>query len=81
MTLSQVTDELANTQSHKNITNFISETLIMRYLPMAQMHQRVHSTKTNTIPWPESASERRLSAKLVPTFSDEGCRVVSLSLF
>jgi hypothetical protein len=33
-------------------------------------------------PWPESASERyrpsyrRLSAKLVPTFADRGCRVV-----
>jgi hypothetical protein len=35
------------------------------------------------IPWPESASElyqpndRRLSANLVPTFADRGCRVVS----
>jgi hypothetical protein len=34
-------------------------------------------------PWPESASElyrlsdRRLSAKLVPTFADRGCHVVS----
>jgi hypothetical protein len=34
-------------------------------------------------PWPESASElyrpsdRRLSAKLVPTFADIGCHVVS----
>jgi hypothetical protein len=34
-------------------------------------------------PWPESANElylpndSRLSAKLVPTFADRGCRVVS----
>jgi hypothetical protein len=39
--------------------------------------------KTRT-PWPESASElygprdRRLSAKLVPTFADRGCHVVSV---
>jgi hypothetical protein len=38
--------------------------------------------KTKT-PWPESASElyrpsySRLSAKLVPTFADRGCNVVS----
>jgi hypothetical protein len=36
-------------------------------------------------PWPESASElyrpsdRRLSAKLVLTFADRGCRVVSVT--
>jgi hypothetical protein len=36
-------------------------------------------------PWPESASElcrpndRRLSAKLVPTFADRGCHVVSVT--
>jgi hypothetical protein len=36
-------------------------------------------------PWPESASElyrpsdRRLSAKLVPTFVDKGCHVVSVT--
>jgi hypothetical protein len=35
-------------------------------------------------PWPEYASElygpsdRRLSAKLVPTFEDRGCHVVSV---
>jgi CBS-domain-containing membrane protein len=37
------------------------------------------------IPWPESASEpyrrsdRRMSAKLVPTFADGGCYVVSVT--
>jgi hypothetical protein len=37
------------------------------------------------IPWSESASElyqpsdRRLSAKLVPTFADRGCHVVSVT--
>jgi hypothetical protein len=36
-------------------------------------------------PWPESTSEiyrptdRRLSAKLVPTFADRGCHVVSVT--
>jgi hypothetical protein len=36
-------------------------------------------------PWPESASElyrpseRRLSEKLVPTFADRGCHVVSVT--
>jgi hypothetical protein len=36
-------------------------------------------------PWPESASklyrpsDRRLSAKLVPTFADGGCNVVSVT--
>jgi hypothetical protein len=36
-------------------------------------------------PWPESANElyrtsdRRLSAKLVPTFGDRGCHVVSVT--
>jgi hypothetical protein len=42
-------------------------------------------TKLKKAPWPESASElyrpsvRRLSAKLVPTFADRGCRVVSVT--
>jgi hypothetical protein len=30
-------------------------------------------------PWSESASDRRLSAKLVPTFADRGCHVVSMT--
>jgi hypothetical protein len=40
-------------------------------------------TKSKQTPWPYSASElyrprdRRLSAKLVPTLADRGCRVVS----
>jgi hypothetical protein len=40
---------------------------------------------TNSIPWPESASElcrpsdSRLSAKIVPTFADKGCHVVSVT--
>jgi hypothetical protein len=39
----------------------------------------------NETPWPEYASDlyrpsdRRLSAKLVPTFSDRGCHVVSVA--
>jgi CBS-domain-containing membrane protein len=41
-------------------------------------------TKTKTL-WPESASklyrssDRRLSAKLVPTFADRGCHVISVT--
>jgi hypothetical protein len=41
--------------------------------------------KTLKTPWPESASElyqpsdRRLSAKLVSTFTDRGCHVVSVT--
>jgi hypothetical protein len=30
-------------------------------------------------PWPESASDRRFSAKLVPTFADRRCHVVSVT--
>jgi hypothetical protein len=41
--------------------------------------------QTKKTPWPESASElyrlsaRRLSAKLVPTFADRWCHVVSVT--
>jgi hypothetical protein len=41
--------------------------------------------KLNETPWPEFAielylpSDRRLSAKLVPTFADRGCHVVSVT--
>jgi hypothetical protein len=34
---------------------------------------------TPNTPWPESASDRRLSAKFVPTFADTGFRVVSMT--
>jgi hypothetical protein len=43
------------------------------------------SIKKKKFPWSESASElyrpsdRRLSAKLVPTFADRGCHVVSVT--
>jgi hypothetical protein len=46
---------------------------------------RVHSMPRKKTPWPESANElyrpsdRRLSAKLVPTFADRGCHVVSVT--
>jgi hypothetical protein len=41
-------------------------------------------TKRNLVPWPKSSSElrpsdRRLLAKLVPTFADRGCHVVSVT--
>jgi hypothetical protein len=43
-----------------------------------------HTQKKKT-PWPESVrelyrlSDRRLSAKLVPTFADRGCHVVNVT--
>jgi hypothetical protein len=43
-------------------------------------------TETDVTPWPESASEqhrpsgRRLSAKLVPTFADRRCHMVSVTV-
>jgi hypothetical protein len=43
------------------------------------------SLKLKKNPWPESVSElyrlsdRRLSTKLVPTFADRGCHVVSVT--
>jgi CBS-domain-containing membrane protein len=45
----------------------------------------IRTTTNKQIPWPESASElcrpsdRRLSAKLVPTFADGGCHMVSVT--
>jgi hypothetical protein len=61
-----------------------------RMIPHLQLHQRFysHSDKYKRLkktPWPESASElyrpsdRRLSAKLVSTFADRGCHVVSVT--
>jgi hypothetical protein len=62
------------------------------YLPIYLSHDILSSAvyilsngtnKTKQTPWPLSASElyrpsdRRLSTKLVPTFADRGCRVVS----
>jgi hypothetical protein len=47
------------------------------------IHERILPLRKT--PWPESASElyrprgRRLSAKLVPTFVDRGCHVVSVT--
>jgi hypothetical protein len=46
---------------------------------------KIHLLIHKKTPWPESASElyrpsdRRLSAKLMPTFVDRGCHVVSLT--
>jgi hypothetical protein len=51
---------------------------------IVQIHASILKLNNST-PWPESGSElyrpsdRRLSAKLVPTFSDRGCRVVSIT--
>jgi hypothetical protein len=52
-----------------------SDTLIVTY----------ETKKTKKLPWPESASElyrpsdRRLLAKLVPTFAVRGCHVISVT--
>jgi hypothetical protein len=55
--------------------------------PLAPIVSRINLTHNThkQIPWPESASvlhrpsDRRLSAKLVLTFADEGCHVVSVT--
>jgi hypothetical protein len=50
------------------------------FLPSVQVQRNNHRT-----PWPESASElyrpndRHLTAKLVPTFAERGCHVVSMT--
>jgi hypothetical protein len=50
-----------------------------------RVHLESEQTLVRETPWPESASElcvpsdRRLSAKFVPTYADRGCRVVSVT--
>jgi hypothetical protein len=39
--------------------------------------RKQHRSPNKQTPWPESQSDRRLSTKLVPTFADIRCRVVS----
>jgi hypothetical protein len=45
----------------------------------------LNKTNNKQTPWPESASElyrpsdRRFSAKWLPTFADKGCQVVSVT--
>jgi hypothetical protein len=52
---------------------------------MALTHNNYMYELIEKIPWPESVSElyrpsdRRLLAKLVPTFADRGCQVVSMT--
>jgi hypothetical protein len=61
--------------------------LLMRWNPISVMQQEmiVVSYYKKQSPWPESASElyqpsdRHLSAKLVQTFADRGCHVVSVT--
>jgi hypothetical protein len=54
------------------------------YIDRAECAEDLNKSKTKT-PWPESASElyrasnRRLSAKLVPTFADRGLHVDSVT--
>jgi hypothetical protein len=50
-----------------------------------QIINKISSVSIKRTPWPESArelhrpSDRRLSARLVPTFADRGCHVVSVT--
>jgi CBS-domain-containing membrane protein len=49
--------------------------------PFKEIFTRSHfspSNQTKETPWPESASDRRLLAELVPTFAERGCHVVGL---
>jgi hypothetical protein len=60
--------------------------MAMVYFTLHSQPERKHGNckKKKKTPWPESASElyrpsdRRLSAKLVLTFEDRGCHVVSV---
>jgi hypothetical protein len=63
-------------------TDFVSLKLVLLEVNILASYFR---TKLNYTPWPEFASElyrssdRRLSAKLVPTFAERGCHVVSVA--
>jgi hypothetical protein len=56
---------------------------LLLYIFLLSPAELAWSQKNKQTPWLQSASElyrpsgRRLSAKLVPTFADGGCRVVS----
>jgi hypothetical protein len=50
--------------------------LIKGYLQVILYNTKYFKERT---PWSESASDRRLSVKLVPTFVDRGCHVVSVT--
>jgi hypothetical protein len=58
---------------------------LLKFLNNVQQIKKFFSTDYKKAPWPESASElyrpsdRRLSAKLVSTFADRGCHVVSVT--
>jgi hypothetical protein len=58
--------------------------LLPNLIPSKDPNHPIINTKNATL-WPESANElyrpsdRRLSAKLVPTFADEGCHMVSVT--
>jgi hypothetical protein len=58
---------------------------LMPYGPHTDDAKQTNKQTKQQIPWPESASElcrpseRRLLAKLVPTFADRGCHVVSVT--
>jgi hypothetical protein len=66
-------------------TNLFNETLsgLMGHLIHKLLFHEWHSyrvtvkQKNKQTPWPESASDRRLSAKLVPISAGRGCREVS----
>jgi hypothetical protein len=69
-------------QQYSEWPSDISRTL---YFLMCYFESLFILYKTKHIPWSESASklyrpsDRRLSAKLVPTFADKGCHVVSVT--
>jgi hypothetical protein len=67
-------------KSGSNLIPCKSLLLVQRFYSHDQI-----TKQTKQAPWSESASElfrlrdRRLSAKLVPTFADRGCRVLSVT--
>jgi hypothetical protein len=66
-------------RSRTQTTEFVCFILVFQFL---STKLRFNGKRT---PWPESASElyrpsdRRVSAKLVPTFADRGCHVVRVT--
>jgi hypothetical protein len=70
--------------SHKvKTTDFFK--LVYHNMSLSSKHENMRSYKTTKTLWPESESElyrpsdRSLLAKLVPTFADRGCHVVSMT--
>jgi hypothetical protein len=69
-------------QCHTEANVFLSQPVLNNW---TKYHTNEVDQQQQKTPWPESASElyrpsdRRLSAKIVPTFADRGCNVVGVT--